>query len=118
MRELADLLDPPVTIEQVCHLVRYIKLEPCGWRRSGRRGRPTALYDAATVMEAHTALVPFVSRAGRCRLAVYVAVPVMFPAVLAIAALEFPPRFVLARAETRAPLAATDESHSSHLGLP
>jgi hypothetical protein len=58
MRELADLLDPPVTVEQVFHLVRYIGLEPCGWRRSGRRGRPTALYDARVVMEAHTLLVP------------------------------------------------------------
>ena len=63
MRELADLLDPPVTVEQVRHLVRYIKLEPCGWRRSGRRGKPAALYDARTVMEAHAVLVPFTQRA-------------------------------------------------------
>lgn len=63
MRELANLLDPPVTVEQVNHLIQYIGLEPCGRRRSGRRGRPTACYDAKIVMEAHTALVPFTQRA-------------------------------------------------------
>lgn len=62
VRELADLLDPPVTVEQVIHLVRYIRLEPCGWRHTGRRGRPTALYEAKAVMEAHTALVPLMAK--------------------------------------------------------
>jgi hypothetical protein len=59
VRELAALLDPPVTVEQVSHLIQYIGMRPCGWRRTGRRGRPTAEYDAATVMEVHTLLVPY-----------------------------------------------------------
>ena len=59
LNELADLLDPPVTIDQVHHMVRLIKLEPCGWRHSGRPARPTALYDAATIMELHSVLIPF-----------------------------------------------------------
>ncbi len=62
MRELADLLDPPVTVEQVFHIVRAVGLEPCGWRRSGRRGRPAALYNAAAVMEAHSLLTPLMMR--------------------------------------------------------
>lgn len=67
MRELADLLDPPVTVEQVFHMVRAVGLEPCGWRRSGRRGRPAALYDAATVMELHSLLIPFVLNGHRAQ---------------------------------------------------
>ena len=62
VKELADLLDPPVTQDQIMHLICYIGLEPCGRRRSGRRGRPAALYDSATVMGAHSALVPYTSQ--------------------------------------------------------
>src|SRR6266496_6853003 len=62
VRELADLLDPPVTVEQVSHLIQYLKLEPCGWRRSGRRGRPAALYEARVIMEAHALLIPLMMR--------------------------------------------------------
>jgi hypothetical protein len=60
--ELADLLDPPVTVEQVHHMVRAVGLEPCGYRRSGRPGRPALLYDSATVMSVHAVLVPFTQR--------------------------------------------------------
>lgn len=64
LNELADLLDPPVTAQQVSHLVRYIGLRPCGYRHSGRQGRPAALYEARIIMEAHSVLVPFTQRAG------------------------------------------------------
>lgn len=67
MRELADLLDPPVTVDQVFHMVRAASLEPCGYRRTGRQGRPTALYDARVVMEIHAALVPFMLNGHRAR---------------------------------------------------
>lgn len=60
--ELADLLDPPVTVEQVWHMVCVIRLQPCGHRRSGRPGRPRAEYDARVVMELHAVLVPFTRR--------------------------------------------------------
>lgn len=60
--ELADLLDPPVTAEQVYHMVAAIGLKPCGRRRSGRRGRPRALYDAKKIMEVHAALVPLMPK--------------------------------------------------------
>jgi hypothetical protein len=61
LRELADLLDPPVTVQQVEHMIRAVGLEPCGKRRSGRRGRPAALYEAKIVMELHAVLVPFLN---------------------------------------------------------
>jgi hypothetical protein len=61
VKELADLLDPPVTAEQVWHLVCYTRLKPCGYRRTGQRGRPTAVYDARIVMKAHALLAPLVA---------------------------------------------------------
>jgi hypothetical protein len=63
IKELADLLDPPVTPEQIVHLICYMGLKPCGRRRSGRRGRPAALYDARTVLAAHAVLVPYTHQA-------------------------------------------------------
>lgn len=59
LAELADLLDPPVTADQLWHLVCYTGLRPCGRRITGRPGRPAALYDARVVMELHALLVPF-----------------------------------------------------------
>lgn len=61
IRELADLLDPPVTADQVKHMVRAVGLRPCGHRRTGRKGRPTALYDATVILRVHAALVPFMN---------------------------------------------------------
>lgn len=63
--ELAELLDPPVTPVQVWHLVCYTGLKPCGYRRSGQRGRPAALYDARVVLEMHAALVPYTQHAAQ-----------------------------------------------------
>jgi hypothetical protein len=69
VKELSELLDPPVTPEQVWHLVCYTRLKPCGYRRSGQRGRPAALYDARMVMELHTAfadlMVPYTQHAAQ-----------------------------------------------------
>jgi hypothetical protein len=58
-REIADLLDPPVTTRQVMCIVQLLGLKPCGYRRSGQRGRPAALYEPAAVMKVHAALVPY-----------------------------------------------------------
>lgn len=61
MNELADLLDPPVTVEQVFHMIRAVGLQPCGYRRTGRQGRPTACYDSAVIMELHSLLIPWLN---------------------------------------------------------
>lgn len=59
VKELALLLDPPMSAEQIWHLVCLAGLKPCGYRRSGQRGRPAALYNARLVMEIHALLVPY-----------------------------------------------------------
>ena len=57
LKELADLLDPPMTVTQVKGLIAAIKLRPCGRRVNGRRGRPISEYDAAIIMAAHADMV-------------------------------------------------------------
>ena len=65
VKELADLLDPPLTAEQIWHLVCLAGLQPCGYRRSGKRGRPAALYDARMIMQIHAVLVPYTQHAAQ-----------------------------------------------------
>lgn len=60
VKELADLLDPPLTAQQLTHLIYLLDLKPCGYRRSGQRGRPAALYEARKIMAVHAALVPYI----------------------------------------------------------
>lgn len=55
--ELVDLLDPPMTLEEVKALIKYIRLRPCGQRINGQRGRPLSEYDAAILMAAHADMV-------------------------------------------------------------
>ena len=62
LRELTDLLDPPMTATQVKALIEAIRLRPCGRRVNGRRGRPVSEYDASIIMAAHAALVPHVQK--------------------------------------------------------
>jgi hypothetical protein len=59
LAELADLLDPPVTVEQVKNLIHAVQLQPVSYRRTGRQGRPAPEYDARLVMQAHGALSQF-----------------------------------------------------------
>ena len=60
--ELTDLLDPPMTVEEVKALITFIRLRPCGRRINGRRGRPVLEYDAAIVMAAHADMVKHVQK--------------------------------------------------------
>jgi 2-keto-3-deoxy-L-rhamnonate aldolase RhmA len=63
VEDAAALLDPPMTVEQVRALIRAAAIPPAGQRRTGRRGRPAEVYDAATLLRAHAALAPFLAEA-------------------------------------------------------
>jgi len=52
-REVADLLDPPVTIRQVGTLIAIAGIERTGWQRTGQIGHPWALYDRDVIARAH-----------------------------------------------------------------
>lgn len=56
--EAAALLDPPMSVEQLRHLVQAVALQPVGTRRTGRRGRPAPTYDSAALLRAHAAIAP------------------------------------------------------------
>lgn len=56
--DAANLLDPPMTLEEVRALIRATRLTPVGTRHTGRRGRPADVYDSATILRAHTAIAP------------------------------------------------------------
>lgn len=57
VEELADLLDPPMTVSQIKALIYLIRLRPCGGRQTGNRGRPVSVYDPAVIMAAHADMV-------------------------------------------------------------
>lgn len=59
--EAAQLLDPPMTVEQVRALVVAAGIPSVGYRR-GRRGRPAKVYDAAMLVRAHAAIAPLLVR--------------------------------------------------------
>jgi hypothetical protein len=59
LAEAAQVLDPPMTEQQLRQIVRALGWEPGGYRHSGRSGRPAASYDASKIMKLHAALVPF-----------------------------------------------------------
>lgn len=61
--EAAQLLDPPMTVEQLRHLVQAARLRPVGTRRTGRRGRPAPTYDSAALLRAHAGLAPLLVEA-------------------------------------------------------
>lgn len=55
--DAAKLLGPPTWSEpQVRQLVQLLGLSPCGKRQSGARRRHVRVYDAATMVKAHSAL--------------------------------------------------------------
>lgn len=61
LEEASALLDPPMTVTQLRHLVQAAALQPAGTRRTGRRGRPVAVYDSAVLLRAHAALAPLLA---------------------------------------------------------
>ena len=62
LKELTELLDPPMTVDQVKGLIAAIRLRPCGRRINGQRGRPISEYDASIVMAAHADMVRHIQK--------------------------------------------------------
>lgn len=61
LAEAAQVLDPPMTEQQLREIVRALRWEPEGYRHTGRAGRPAPRYDAAKIMKLHAVLVPFLA---------------------------------------------------------
>jgi hypothetical protein len=59
LAEASQVLDPPMTEQQLALIVRALGWKPDGWRATGRRGHPWPEYPAADLMRLHAALVPF-----------------------------------------------------------
>jgi 2-keto-3-deoxy-L-rhamnonate aldolase RhmA len=59
LTEATTLLNPPITTNQLQHLIRALHWQPAGWRQTGRKGHPQATYNWADICALHTALVPF-----------------------------------------------------------
>jgi hypothetical protein len=62
--ELAEILDPPVSLSQLRLLVTALRLRPSGYRRDGKPGRPLPCYDSSTIMRVHAANIPWLAVAG------------------------------------------------------
>lgn len=58
--EAAGLLDPPLPAVRLRAVVVLLGWQPCGWRHTGRRGRPQPTYDIELIMRLHASLVPFI----------------------------------------------------------
>lgn len=63
LAEASQLLDPPMTEQQLRQIIRALRWKPDSWRHNGHRGHATAEYDAAALMKLHGALVPFLRSA-------------------------------------------------------
>jgi hypothetical protein len=59
--EAAQILDPPIGERQLRIIVTALGWPADQWRHSGRRGHPTAAYDATRLMQLHASLVPFIT---------------------------------------------------------
>jgi hypothetical protein len=62
--EMAEILDPPLSAEQLKLLIKAIGIQPEGRRYTGAQGRPAPCYRASIVMRVHAAVVPLVQAAG------------------------------------------------------
>lgn len=65
LREFAEVLDPPVTIAKLRALICIADAEPCGYRRTGHRGHPAAVYPADLIMDLHAAVAPWLVKRDR-----------------------------------------------------
>ncbi|HWG64236.1 MAG TPA: hypothetical protein VG253_21310 [Streptosporangiaceae bacterium] len=57
--ELASILDPPMTRDQLAELIATLHIQPVGKRKRVARGRPALTYDAAGLMRLHAAIAPW-----------------------------------------------------------
>ena len=53
LREIAEILNPPMTQAQISVLTVIAGIRPSGKRRTGKPGHPAAIYDTGAVMRAH-----------------------------------------------------------------
>ena len=61
--EAAEVLDPPLTEDQLRRIIRALGWKPAGHRYSGRSGHPPATWDMARIQRLHAALLPFIDGA-------------------------------------------------------
>jgi hypothetical protein len=60
LAEASQVLDPPMTEQQLRAIVSALGWQPHGGRHTGKAGRPMATYDATRLMQLHAALAPFI----------------------------------------------------------
>lgn len=59
--ELATVLDPPMTEDQLRSVVLLLGIKAAGTRQTGTRGRPRPAYDVREIMQVHAVLAPFLT---------------------------------------------------------
>ena len=59
LAEAAEVLDPPISVSQLEHLVAAACLPPRGTRHQPRGGRPPRTFPIAEIQRLHTAFVPW-----------------------------------------------------------
>jgi hypothetical protein len=59
LAEAATVLDPPMTEDQLRAIIGALRIPSAGPRYTGRAGRPHPTYEAATLMQLHAALRPW-----------------------------------------------------------
>lgn len=57
--ELTQVLQPPVTVQQLRAMVKAARIQPTGWRPTGKPGHPWPEYDYADIARLHQALLPW-----------------------------------------------------------
>ncbi len=65
LAEASEILDPPMTRQQLKAIVEALGWQPCGKRYTGHAGRPLVTYDAERIMRLHGALIPFLDHGGQ-----------------------------------------------------
>jgi hypothetical protein len=66
LAEAATILDPPTPEQQLRAIVAALRLQPCGYRHTGRKGRPAPCYDATEILRLHAALTPWLDARPNC----------------------------------------------------
>jgi len=61
LAEAAEVLDPPMTADQLRQIIGALGWKPAGNRHTGQRGRPFPVYNAEELLKLHAALVPFLA---------------------------------------------------------
>lgn len=65
IQEAAELLDPPMTADEVRALIIAARIQPIGRRRrapGSAGGRPPHIYDPEMLLKAHAAIAPLLAR--------------------------------------------------------